>query len=318
MSIYLGTNKLSGVSEGVQIVGQIIQLACSSTYIPNGCLPCDGTEYSSSQFSQLWTNYLISNPAKLETCYYADYATAISTYGQCSKFGIDTINSKFKVPTLPNKLVTGQVQNVPVKGNGMTLGLTNRTVNVGLYTNSSNDAGISTNAYGVDADGINTTATSQTGKWGVTLDSSKSGIIADLSTNTVMLRSFVVVANGQINQSQMDWASWASSLSGKASTTLDNINASSSAKAAITHWSMPNYSAKIAISTNYTVTGNGYVTANAAGFCSLFLYVNGIRMGGTYTDHNGSSSGFVAVSAGDVITFDGSSVTTYFIPCFGG
>ena len=36
----------------------------------------------------------------LNTCTYSEYASDISTYGQCGKFAVDFVNNKFKVPTI--------------------------------------------------------------------------------------------------------------------------------------------------------------------------------------------------------------------------
>lgn len=79
-------------------IGSIIALFASSTYTPDGCLPCDGTEYNKSDYSVFFTNYLAGG--KLATCTYEEYESDITTYGQCAKFGLDTTNNKFKVPTI--------------------------------------------------------------------------------------------------------------------------------------------------------------------------------------------------------------------------
>ena len=42
-----------------QPIGTIFPLNSTISYTPEGCLPCDGTEYSKTQFPQLWDNYLI-------------------------------------------------------------------------------------------------------------------------------------------------------------------------------------------------------------------------------------------------------------------
>lgn len=67
-------------------IGTIIPVDANSSYIPEGTLPCDGTEYSKAQFNDLWGNYLTSN--LLNTCSYADYESDLATYGQCGKFAV--------------------------------------------------------------------------------------------------------------------------------------------------------------------------------------------------------------------------------------
>ncbi|MBE7705421.1 MAG: hypothetical protein E7Z90_06400 [Cyanobacteria bacterium SIG29] len=204
-------------------IGSIIKLSCSSTYVPEGTLPCDGGEYTKAQFEQFYTNYLASG--KLKTCTYTEYTSEINATGQCSKFALDTTNNKFKVPLIPNKQVFDINDSVPVIGNGMTLGLTINNQNAGLIQASVGDQYTVLEAvqseYGKDLNN-----SGYTWDWvlinranvGVTTDSDKSGIIADTSNSRKYLdfRYFVVVANGSINQSQMDWNQWASNLSSKA------------------------------------------------------------------------------------------------------
>lgn len=79
-------------------IGSIIALFASSTYTPDGCLSCDGTEYNKSDYSVFFTTYLAGG--KLATCTYEEYESDITTYGQCAKFALDTTNEKFKVPTI--------------------------------------------------------------------------------------------------------------------------------------------------------------------------------------------------------------------------
>ena len=91
----LGSGSSSGGSEKI---GSIISLLASATYTPDGCLPCDGTEYNKSAYNSFYTSYLVSG--KLATCTYEEYESDITAYGQCAKFGLDTTNNKFKVPTI--------------------------------------------------------------------------------------------------------------------------------------------------------------------------------------------------------------------------
>lgn len=60
-------------------IGTIIPVNATSNYVPDGCLPCDGTEYSKSQFNDLWNNYL--STSLLNTCTYTKYQQDLSTYG---------------------------------------------------------------------------------------------------------------------------------------------------------------------------------------------------------------------------------------------
>lgn len=67
-------------------IGKIYPMICEDGYIPDGSLPCDGTEYSAKQFSQFYQNFLKSG--RLKTCSYLDYETEIGLFGQCGKFAI--------------------------------------------------------------------------------------------------------------------------------------------------------------------------------------------------------------------------------------
>lgn len=89
---------LGGAGGASDKIGSIIALFASSTYTPDGCLPCDGTEYNKSDYSVFFTTYLAGG--KLATCTYEEYESDITTYGQCAKFALDTTDNKFKVPTI--------------------------------------------------------------------------------------------------------------------------------------------------------------------------------------------------------------------------
>lgn len=212
-----------GGGNGVPI-GTIFSLNCTASYVPEGALSCDGTEYTKAQFPDLWANYLNAQTPLLDTCSYTDYATAISNDGYCSKFAIDTTNEKFKVPTIVNKFYQGSHSTLPVKGNGMTVGLTDGSNDYGLNidrTTGGSHAGLW--ATGTANSNVGNTAPTTASVninvyGGLTTDGTKSGIIADNSNSNkeiTSLRYFVQVANGEINQSMMDWSAWASSLAGK-------------------------------------------------------------------------------------------------------
>ena len=204
-------NLAKEVSNGLPI-GSIIPIFCSNTYVPEGLLPCDGVEYAKTQFSSFWTDWLVGG--RLNTCTYEEYASDISTYGECLKFGLDIVNNKFKVPTkkdvsINDISITGSA---PVKTNQIAFG---------------NNAG----ALAVPANNSATTyyVSSQDGSGNVFVKNNTGSSVrwyADLEGKVVLkeiqLRYFVVVATGSINQSEMDWSEWASSLQGKLN--LDHSN----------------------------------------------------------------------------------------------
>lgn len=87
--IEISNNIVSSNIQGVPI-GTVYPCLCTANYIPEGALPCNGSEYTKGQFTDLWNNYLMAETPLLPTCTYSEYKTAINTYGSCTKFGITT------------------------------------------------------------------------------------------------------------------------------------------------------------------------------------------------------------------------------------
>lgn len=152
---------------GSMPIGMIFSMLCSSSYVPDGALPLDGTEYTKALFPNFYTNFLVAG--LLNTCTYDEYASDITTYGQCVKFALDTENEKIKVPTIKD-------------GSYLTQALSDTELGK-VYNESLPN--IKTNASDV------------------------------VQGDNVRVRYFVQVANGQINQSDMDWSAFVSALQGK-------------------------------------------------------------------------------------------------------
>lgn len=257
-------------------IGQVIQVLCGSTYVPAGCLPCNGAEYTKTQFPDLWNNYLTANPSLLGTCSYDVYNTAISVFGQCPLFAIDSINNKFKVPTIKDGSYITQAKSDSELGRAIAESLPNiraksYSISTGTTGNIDNNTVVS-GAYEIDSSiktrniASGTSSTSQSLAFNASLASSTYQDGAKVQGDNVRLRFFVVVANGEINQSQMDWSAWATSLQTKANTNLDNID--TTAKETITNLSAPSTRyIEIAftpnIGFNYTCPANGYITIGA-------------------------------------------------------
>ena len=206
-------------------VGTIISHFASANFVPENCLPCDGTEYSATQFQTLWDEYLSGDSPKLLTCTYEEYEQAISNTGACPKFALD--NSKFKVPYIPDGYVIQQ--GVANAGNAFKAGLPNikteyehgmcrvainnhgellpPLVSVGT-SNSAGSGGVALHMVNLDISTINPVY----------------GNSDTVQPNAVALRYFVVISTGSINQSSMDWSQWATSLSGKVNSDLSNCS----------------------------------------------------------------------------------------------
>ena len=161
----------------------------------------------------------------LPTCTYTEYEQDLSTYGQCAKFAVDIANNKFRVPLIKDGSVIQQALTNSELGKSYNAGLPNITGSAGMGESTS-----ATGAFQYEGGSASTgkTGTGGSTDCGFSFDASRSNPIYGNSTtvqpNAVALRYFVVVANGQINQSMMDWSAWASSLQGKANTDLSNLS----------------------------------------------------------------------------------------------
>lgn len=202
-------------------VGEFIAMSCTADYVPEGCIPADGAEYSKSQFSTVWSDYLIATTPLLPTCSYADYATAISTYGQCNKWAIDTVNEKFKVPTIKDGAMLQQAKSDSELGKAYNAGLPNIT---GEWNNSYQPVG-GTGDFGaayteVVKQNYGEQSASNVIHHNLKFDASRSNAIYGNSTTvqpvSVTVRYFVCVASGSVNQSMIDWSAYMSALQGKA------------------------------------------------------------------------------------------------------
>ena len=206
-------------------IGMIFPMLCSSSYIPDGALPLDGAEYTKALFPNFYTNFLVAG--LLNTCTYDEYASDITTYGQCVKFALDTENGKFKVPTIKDgsyltqalsntelgKVYNESLPNIQGGVNGsivsnygtlsstpvtFTGALTGASTRAGTFQGGSNHYQVVSN---LSLDANKSSSTYQNG--------------AKVQGDNVRVRYFVQVANGQINQSDMDWSAFVSALQGK-------------------------------------------------------------------------------------------------------
>lgn len=173
-------------------VGTIFPHTCSSTFVPENSLPCNGIEYSQTQFPALWTDWLVGG--KLNTCTYSQYQSDIKTYNKCGKWGLDTENGKFKTPYIPDGTHIQQAMTDGELGKSYNA---KPTIHEGIFSS-------------YDPYGATNTA----------------------PTEAVALRYFVVVATGSINQSEMDWSQWASNLQSKATVDMDNLSTAGKAEVA--------------------------------------------------------------------------------------
>ena len=286
---------------------------------------------SADRLSDTDMSVITSFSSKLSTCTYAEYAADIAASGQCGKFGVDANANTFKVPTLPNRLITGVEDTAGVRGTGKSIGLTDGTTEytgrfftysgVGLTGIMSTDTQVSLpNSSNTGDPAYGNLGTKA---WGLSTDSSKSGIVAEPQVQSIVARAFVVVANGQINQSQMDWSAWAAGLQGKANNSLDNVT--DAGKLAGINWLMPDYSAGVtyAAGTVHTATVPGWVMFKTTGIPQKqAIKINGVEFAlgsqGNYGTCYDTLQEFIPVNAGDTFYLDNlGTPTIIFYPCKG-
>lgn len=252
-------------------IGIIFAHTCSASFVPENSLPCDGSEYSKTQFATLYNNWLVGG--RLNTCTYSQYQSDIDTYGKCGKWGLDTENGKFKTPYIPDGTHIQQA---------MTDGELGKSYNAGLPNITSGNLGYVRSGIDIDGSGalINTSkglfaegAYSNPG-WSGTMnfDASRSNSIYGgsdtVQTEAVSLRYFVVVATGSLKQSEMDWSAWASSLQGKANVDMDNL--STAGKAQVAELGAPsNEYIGMVLDTNNPMINDHIYTAPFDGYLSL-------------------------------------------------
>ena len=126
----------------------------------------------------------------------------MSTAGICYKFVIDDDAGTIRLPKYPNYFIGGINDIAPIVGNGLTLGLTNGTNNVGIQTRGTQNVimgviGTSAEAYGGAYGQItDTTVPTMYKTLGVTTDPTKSGIEAQIKQEQIKGTYFIQVATG--------------------------------------------------------------------------------------------------------------------------
>ena len=152
-----------------------------------GWLPLLGGEYSRSAYADLWAWVQTQNGYLLEES--AWQAKAAANSGNVPFYSKGNGTTTFRVPALPlAKCITGE--SLGVKGNGMTLGLTDGTTNYGVQRRTYTPDDYFVNPlqgqitkYGSqigEAADLNTPVSSKNLTVGLAADTQKTGIITDL------------------------------------------------------------------------------------------------------------------------------------------
>ena len=204
------------------LIGAVFPLTCADSYVPNGCVPANGGEYTRAQFPALYDTYLVGG--KLLTCTYTAWATQAGLTGNCAKFALDTVNQKFKVPLFKDGDSITQAASAAEMGKSYKAGLPNITGNNAMYGDINGTPSTTSALYTVPKSG------GYTGSGGTRsetyIDASRSSSIYGNSTTVtdeqVRLRHFVVLASAQNSASVFDWSNYMAALAGKANVDLRN------------------------------------------------------------------------------------------------
>jgi hypothetical protein len=298
-------------------IGDIFFTARTDTEI-NGAVECNGGTYSTADFEgkQNVGNLLASG--SLPYVSLSEYESLVSANGSCRAFGWDGGDS-FRVPTIPALLLTKEQS--AVVGNGMTLGLTNGSINYGLNcgVSSNNQAlGIRTDSYGSNLPKYyGEVGESVQGAIGVTTDPEKSGIVANL--DVIEYRAMVQLANGATDQAVITATSALQQIANKVDKT------STTDRETVVGWGMPDYSAGVSISNkvSFTAPSDGYIVVSGFGStgANSDFYINGVSIAhlgyntNTYSHHVSS----FLVNKGDVfnVSYSGSLSKGTFYPLKG-
>ena len=287
-------------------IGTIFPCVCSANWTPENALAVDGTEYASTQFPTLWTDYLTAETPKLAVCTYAVYAADITAYGQCARFAVDIENGKFKVPTIKDGSYITQANSDAEIGKAYNESLPNCKGKI----NTDNAAGTASGVFEATSTVINYAGGNDQGvitNFSLSKYSSVYQDNAKVQGDNVRLRWFIVVANGTVSQTAMDWSAWATSLSGKLNTDMSNLNPTQTAKDTIVGWGMPDFSAGVSASLPFTAPKNGICAFEGSCISGQYftLSVNGNKVGRTCaTQQSGATSTLLfEVQKNDVVTY---------------
>ncbi len=135
----------------------------------------------------------------------------------------------FKVPTIKDGAFIQQALSDSELGKAYNAGLptppqhTHSPINLNGSNDDDGDPGSLVLTSPTGSNGVKTIKNSSTGE-AVYNEDTVYGNSTTVQTNAVALRYFVVVATGSVNESQMNWSKWTSSLQGKANTDLNNLS----------------------------------------------------------------------------------------------
>ena len=109
---------------------------------------------------------------------------------------------------------------------------------------------------------------------------------------------------------------WETSLNSKANVTLDNVSPAQSFKETVVGWSIPDYSAGVAISSGYVAQTNGFVVYLGAGSGEdiwVNLFINGKKICQTsiLAPYNQKAYASAFVGKGDIVTIEANKLESF-------
>lgn len=242
----------------------------SRTDIPNGGAWCDGAEYTQAMFPDI---YQMLVDGKLQSTTYQNFSSSVSTKGSCGFFALDTATTSFKVPLLKDVYIkAGQAPSMFGAES-----LPNITGKVGSGNASTGQ--VATGAFGTTSEVIFTPAGGKYNLYNATFDASRSSSTyqngAKVQPDHVVYRAYVVLYASAAEASVAQAQEFMTALSGKANVALDNVSPAQSFKDMSIGWGMPDYSAGIDVTSEFsaqtwwTATKSGWYVI-AAGDESYF------------------------------------------------
>jgi len=279
-----------------------------------------GTSQTETVGSYTITYKLATDGHKITT----DETNVANIYAECGVawyYVIDTTNQQFKLPRI-NPTREELIQTIRAKGNGNTIGYqitadgeTRGVAEFGSYRMAT------TTTIGAVGDSASVSTMNQNKFIGLTRDSTKSGIISDITDSTSVYKGnkHLYFFIGEFTQTAIEETAGlnAELFNTKADVDLSNINPSQAIKETIISWVMPDWSAGTDIdiplqATPYTCPTDGVYVANfmhdGGNNKATYLYVNGIKTANCLSNSDANNRNKASISVylkrGDVIYFD--------------
>ena len=258
----------------------------------------------------------VSDVSAIETVY---SSTGVAWY-----YVLDTANTRFKLPR-ENPAREELIQVIRAKGDGISLGLTNGTNNAGFEPVSGLGVTAIQQAYGLNVGDSVSGSTGLTNgiAVGITIDSTKSGIISDMTDSTSVYKGkkYLYFYVGQFSQSATEQTAGlnAELFNGKMDLDMSNMNPSQTAKQTIIRLGEPDWSAGVDI--EVPVQATPYVCPSDGIYCFCFmpassqsnLFVNGVKtavcMRNSSSNNANKASSSAVLQKNDSIYFDVGTTT---------